>query len=93
MPLTITKTSKARITVTLNQDLIHQFDQLVKDWENVSRSQVIEGALRDWLKEQARREIEIETEAYYRSLSLAEKKEDRQWAKLNARAAKHLWNR
>jgi len=43
------------------------------------------------LEERIRRDLETQTEAYYRSLSLAEQEEDKEWATLAAEGAGQLW--
>jgi hypothetical protein len=45
------------------------------------------------LQEQAQKEIERRVEDYYRSLSKAERKEDKVWSKNSARSAKRLWDK
>jgi metal-responsive CopG/Arc/MetJ family transcriptional regulator len=93
MHYNITPTGKTRITVTLNRNLVKKIDQLVKEEDQVSRSQLVEEALQVWLKEHFRQSLERETEDYYRSLSLVEKNENRQWSNLSGRSAKRLWDR
>lgn len=90
MALSRTQLPKARITVTMSPDLIRQVDTLVSSSEIGSRSLVLEEALRAWLRDQTRAEIDRQTEAYYQALPKAEREEDRQWSRLTGRAAKHL---
>ncbi len=91
MPTLTDRPPKSKITVTLSQDLVHQLDALLESPEAGSRSRLVEEALRRWLHDRAKKELERQTEEYYSSLSKAERKEDRQWAKTAARSAKHLW--
>jgi metal-responsive CopG/Arc/MetJ family transcriptional regulator len=84
---------KSKITVTLSPDLVRQIDALLHAPEAVSRSRLVEEALRQWLREHTQKELERQTEDYYRSLSQAERKEDRAWSKVAARSAKHLWDK
>ena len=86
------KSPKSKVTVTLSPDLLRQLDALLDSPEAGSRSRLVEEAIRSWLRDQAQKELERQTEAYYRSLSKAERKEDRQWARIAARSAKRLWN-
>ncbi len=84
---------KAKITVTLSNDLVRQIDQLLDSPGVRSRSQLVEEAVRRLLRDQAREELERQTEEYYLSLSKAERNEDRQWSKIAVRSAKHLWDK
>jgi len=93
MPTIAARPQKAKITVTLNSDLVRQIDQLLDSPEASSRSQLIEEAVRRWLGDQAQKELERQTEKYYLSLSKAERNEDQQWSKIAARSAKRLWNK
>lgn len=87
------RSRKAKITVTLSNDLVHQIDKLLDSPEASSRSQLVEEAVRRWLRDQAQKELERQTEEYYLSLSRAERNEDRQWSKITARSAKRLWDK
>jgi metal-responsive CopG/Arc/MetJ family transcriptional regulator len=93
MPTITTRSSKAKVTVTLSHDLVRKLDELLEAPEAVSRSQLVEEALRRWLYDQAKEELERQTEEYYHSLSEAERKEDRQWSKVSAHSAKRLWDK
>jgi metal-responsive CopG/Arc/MetJ family transcriptional regulator len=93
MPTIPVRSQKAKVTVTLNSDLVRQIDQLRDSPEASSRSQLIEEAVRRWLRDQAQIELERQTEEYYLSLSKAERNEDQEWSKIAARSAKHLWNK
>ena len=89
---TMTKGSvKSKVTVTLSQDIVRELDGLIPSLEGRSRSQLVEIAIREWLHDRAQRELEQQTEAYYRSLSKAERKEDKQWTTVAARSARKLW--
>lgn len=71
MPTIPVRSQKAKVTVTLNSDLVRQIDQLRDSPEASSRSQLIEEAVRRWLRDQAQIELERQTEEYYLSLSKA----------------------
>jgi len=88
-----TRSKKSKITVTLSNDLVRQIDKLVESPEANSRSQLVEEAVRRWLREQAQKDIERQTEEYYLSLCKAEHKEDQQWSKIAARSAKRLYDK
>lgn len=91
MPTAIARSPKSKITVTLSPDVVRQLDAFLNSPEAGSRSRLVEEAIRRWLRDYAQQELERQTEAYYRSLSKAERKEDRQWTKLAARSAKRRW--
>lgn len=86
------RSRRVRVTATLDSDMVKALDQATKRRGFSSRSQALEVALTHWLQEQRRREIEREMEAYYRSLTPAEKRENREWTQLVARAAKRRWD-
>jgi metal-responsive CopG/Arc/MetJ family transcriptional regulator len=93
MPTITTRSKKSKITITLSNDLVRQIDKLLDSPEASSRSQLVEEAVRRWLRDQAQKELERQTEEYYLSLSKAERNEDRQWSKIAARSAKRLWGK
>ena len=83
---------KTKITVTLSSDVIRRLDALAETPEVRSRSQLVEEALRRWIEERARGELESQTEEYYRSLSQAEQAENKEWSVIAAESARQLWN-
>lgn len=87
------RSKKAKITVTLSNDLVRQIDQLLDSPGVSSRSQLVEEAVHRLLRDQAQKELERQTEEYYLSLSKTERNEDRQWSKIAVRSAKHLWDK
>ena len=89
---TTSRTPKAKITVTLDPNVVRELDALVQAPDARSRSQLVEEALRQWLEQHAQRELARETEEYYRSLSPGEQEEDHQWSTITAEAANRLWN-
>lgn len=93
MAIPETRSSKAKITITLSPDLVRQLDALLSPPEARSRSQVVEEALRRWLQEYTEKKLERQVEQYYRSLSKAERQEDKQWTKIAAKSAKRLWDK
>ena len=93
MPTVSARSSKTKVTVTLSRDLVRKLDELLDTPEASSRSQLVEEALRRWLYDEAKEDLERQTELYYHSLSEAERKEDRQWSKVAAHSAKHLWDK
>jgi len=93
MPTVTARSPKSKITVTLSPELVRQLDALLRSPEAGSRSRLVEEALRRWLHDHARQELERRTEEYYRSLSKGERKEDQQWSKIAARSARRLWGK
>lgn len=83
---------KEKVTVSLDSALVDAVDHEVRAHHADSRSAVVEEALRLWRLEQQRHAIEQGTEAYYRSRSQKERREDRAWARLATRSAKRLWD-
>jgi metal-responsive CopG/Arc/MetJ family transcriptional regulator len=87
------RSQKAKITVTLSNDLVHQIDKLLDSPEASSRSQMVEEAVRRWLRDQAQKELERQTEEYYLSLSKTERNDDQEWSRIAARSARRLWGK
>ena len=85
-------TRKVRVTATLDQGMVEALDRAAKRHGLPSRSQALEAVLAHWLREQKKREIERDMEAYYRSLTPAEKRENREWTGFVARAASRRWD-
>lgn len=84
--------TKSKVTLSLDTQLLSAIDTMVEQSRANSRSAVVEEILRKWYKSQQQIKLERETEAYYRSLSEAEREEDRQWAEIASEQAKRLWN-
>lgn len=89
---TKTRPPKSKITVALSADLVEELDALTQTSQAGSRSELVEEALHAWLHKRAKKELERQTEEYYRSLTPAEHKEDQQWSKIAARSAKRFWD-
>ena len=86
------RSRKVRVTATLPSDMVKALDRATKRRGLSSRSRALEVALAHWLREHRRREIEGGVEAYYRSLTTAEKREDREWAQFASRSNRRLWD-
>ncbi|MBN4054810.1 ribbon-helix-helix protein, CopG family [Nitrospira defluvii] len=93
MPTLTDYSPKSKITITLSPDLVRQLDTLLRTSGTGSRSQLVEEALRQWLRNQAQYELERQTEEYYRSLSKTEQKEDRNWTQIAAHSAERFWDK
>jgi metal-responsive CopG/Arc/MetJ family transcriptional regulator len=76
---------KARITITIDPAILRTLDCAVRAHGFPSRSRALEAALSHWLSQQKREQIEREVEAYYRSFTAQEKREDREWAEFASR--------
>ncbi len=76
--------------MTIEPKTVEALDRLVKARGLPSRSKALEVALNYWLTEQKRQQVEQEIEAYYRSRSAKEKREDGEWAAFASREATRL---
>jgi metal-responsive CopG/Arc/MetJ family transcriptional regulator len=74
MPTASARSPKAKITVTLSNDLVRQIDKLLDSPEASSRSQLVEEAVRRWLRDQAQKELERQTEEYWGKMPLVDTK-------------------
>jgi len=90
---TKTYSPKSKITVTLSAELVRELDILTGASIALSRSELVEEAVQTWLQAHAQKVLEEQTEAYYRSLTDAELKEDQEWANISVQSAKHLWDK
>lgn len=88
-----TSSARVRVTVTVAPDLLRRLSRLPLSGRPRSRSQVVEEALRLWLREHARRDLESQIEEYYRSLSPSDREDDRKWTALAAKSAAKAWHR
>lgn len=78
---------KIKVSVTIEQSVVESVDRVSGD---LSRSEVVERALKRWLNER-RLELEDEIGAYYRERQEEEAVEDRKWAELGARSIEKTW--
>ena len=92
MPPKGSRAVKVRVTASFDPTLVQAIDTLAKTTGHSSRSRLIEEALHYWIAEQQRRDLEQQIEAYYLSLSEAEREEDREWAEGASHAATTLWD-
>jgi metal-responsive CopG/Arc/MetJ family transcriptional regulator len=86
------RTVKVRITASFDPAVVRTIDRLAKVTGHSSRSRLIEEALQYWITAQQPRNLEQQIEAYYLSLSEAEREEDREWAEGASHAATALWD-
>jgi metal-responsive CopG/Arc/MetJ family transcriptional regulator len=76
---------KVKISVTIDADLLSEIDRYAENSDDQTRSSVIEAWLRKAARREAATQLEHETIAYYRSLSLAQHKEDDTWSEAASR--------
>jgi metal-responsive CopG/Arc/MetJ family transcriptional regulator len=84
----MTRGRKAKVSVTLDRDLLAVIDRQVK--AGATRSQVIEQWLRVSALAQARRELDAATVAYYEGRSAEQRAEDERLASFSASAVGEL---
>jgi metal-responsive CopG/Arc/MetJ family transcriptional regulator len=80
--------ARVEISVTVDQSLLRELDRLSAD---SSRSEIVEKALRLWLREHRHRSLVDEIKRYYHSLRPFEIAEDREWADLAVRSLSKIW--
>ena len=86
-------TMNAEITIRLEGALLMAIDSLAKDTGLSSRSVAIEKILQRWYKSAwLQRELDRETEAYYKSLTPEEIAEDRTWVRFASEQAMQRWD-
>jgi len=91
MDSNVSSSAKVKVTASLDAELVRAIDEFLKEAKAGSRSQLIEDALRKWHYDKKKRELESQIERYYLSLTHEEQAEDRQWNKIAAQSAHHLW--
>lgn len=79
---------KTKVSVTIEQSVVERVDRLSG---GLSRSEIVERALKRWLNERRRLELEDEIAAYYLERREEESVEDRKWAELGARYIEKTW--
>jgi len=81
---------KAKLSITLDPQLLRAVDRVVKGRRGASRSSVIENCLKRALRMDLEDRLRAETIAYYESLSPQEAREDARIARSSSRAARRL---
>ena len=72
--------TKAKLSVTIEREVLEAVDREVQRSRDATRSAVIERWLRLGARASAEQQLHLETVAYYESLSRAERLEDKEWA-------------
>jgi metal-responsive CopG/Arc/MetJ family transcriptional regulator len=80
--------AKTKVSVTVDAAVLAQVDQFS---EGASRSEIVERALKRWLNDRRRRDLEDQIAAYYLSQRDDERREERDWARLSADQIRKTW--
>ena len=80
---------KTKVSVTIEQSVLERVDRVS---EGKSRSEIVERALKRWLNERRRLELEEQIAAYYSDRRQDELAEDREWSELGAKQIGKTWN-
>ncbi len=83
------QTGRIKISVSLPRDLVARIDRAARA-EARSRSRVLEGWLRATARENAARELEQATIAYYQTMTSEDRGEDEAIAAASSRGARRL---
>ena len=75
--------AKAKISISVDAQVLERAKELTPD---ISRSELIEVALRSWARAQRRKQVEDEVARYYASLSKEDHEQDAAWARLGEEA-------
>jgi len=81
--------AKTKVSVTIETSVLERVDRVS---EGRSRSEIVERALKRWLTEKRRRELDEEIATYYSDRRQDELAEDRDWAELSASQIRKTWN-
>ena len=73
--------SKVKVSITIEKSVLDRVDRAA---DEISRSEIVDKALRRWLSDRHRRQLEEEIAAYYEDQAEAERSEDRKWAGFSA---------
>ncbi len=80
---------KTKVSVTIEQSVIERVDRVSK---GKSRSEIVERALKRWLNECRRQELEQQIADYYSDRHADELAEDREWSRLSAKQIGKTWS-
>jgi metal-responsive CopG/Arc/MetJ family transcriptional regulator len=81
--------AKAKVSISVDSTLLREADRLAG---RMTRSQVFEHALAAWVRRRGQAELDQAIERYYRSLSVAERREDDEWAALANDVVRRGWD-
>ena len=71
--------------MSIAPEMLKALDRAIRKVGFPSRSHALEATLDHWLAQQRQQQFEQEVDAYYRSLTAQEKREDRKWAEFASR--------
>jgi metal-responsive CopG/Arc/MetJ family transcriptional regulator len=80
--------AKTKISVTVETSVLERVDKLS---DGISRSEIVERALKRWISERRRRDLESEIAMYYSERYEDERLEDDEWARLSADYLEKSW--
>ncbi|HXV59259.1 MAG TPA: hypothetical protein VEK15_01095 [Vicinamibacteria bacterium] len=80
--------AKTKVSVTIERSVLERIDRVAN---GMTRSEIFEHALKSWLHERRRHDLEEQVAAYYRELERKEADEDRDWARLSAGQIRKTW--
>jgi len=80
--------AKSKVSVTIETSVLERVDRVS---EGRSRSEIVERALKRWLNEKRRRELDDEIATYYSDQKADELSENRDWAELSAKQIRKTW--
>lgn len=80
--------AKTKVSVTIEQSVLERIDRVTN---GMSRSEIFERALKRWLNERRRHDLEEQVAAYYQERETKERDEDRDWAELSSRQIRKTW--
>ncbi len=75
--------AKTKISISVDAQVLDRAKELAPD---VSRSELVEVALRSWARAKRRKQLEDEVARYYASLSKEDHEQDAAWARLGEEA-------
>jgi len=83
---------KVKVSLTLDRSLVAEIDRRARQAPRPNRSQIVEQALRAWVRASKRDGFDDEIEAYYRALRREEVAEDSAWAELGDETVRTSWD-
>jgi metal-responsive CopG/Arc/MetJ family transcriptional regulator len=81
--------AKTKVSVTIDRSVLERVDHVTN---GMSRSEIFEQALKRWLNERRRHDLEEQIAAYYQERPTKDADEDRAWAELSARQIRKTWS-
>lgn len=82
--------AKLKVSVTIDQRVLREAERLAGD---TTRSQLIERALAAWVRGRARAALDASIEAYYRTRTDDDARDDADWAAAGDEAVRTRWSR